>query len=471
MTCVDVQNLQIAAQKGPITSGDKKDPENVELTLPKTTKVVMIQEDRGEGRIKTKQTEKIAYIKFNKNKTTALQLIAALEKIAEGERQEVPEKLTPKEKAASKQAKKDKKKKKKEKKKEKKSKATSRSHSPKRKPAASEEEPKPSQFDAMMAGGTKESSSLEEEEESAGPEEYDIEEWVEGEEGMSVNDIETELQTGVVEFMKEGRIAPLGPVSNDRILDLVEAFNVWINTGDNMDPTTIDYLRKYQGRRNLQREVVEGYFAKQSRAFMPPPPSPRIEIGEFRDFLSLELNNFLEREHPHVSNAMVPRVYAALVEEFRAVLHRAMNARQAAFLRDHAYLMEDTLAARDIKPGKEAAPVISLVESEEEEEEEESGSDIIMPSGSAIKIQDIVEQLQFEVLPLYLVGYLTGPVSDEDKMDLYEKIKELYDNQTLAGVTPAYWDAIEYYKSQQPAGFGRNFLDDAWEQLWDARDE
>lgn len=387
--CVAMDRLAIGALKGEITSDDKTDPENMIVTLPLETRVIFIQEDRGEGRIKTKQAGGVAFIKFNRNKTSAMQLIAALKKIAVKEGQELPEEK----KKEKKKEKKDKKgkKDKKDKKHKKHKKHASRSKSPKRDelpptpaPApASATMPPETLYQSLMAASSEGSGSSDSEGgEASGA---DPEEWVDGEDGMSVNDLETGLSDAVDVFMKTHNLTNRTAVSPERLVALTTQFRSWIERDKNFDPMSKYYLDRYQGRRNLVRESVEGFFVT---------------------------------EEPKKGGSK------------------------------HS----------------EGGP--------SEGGSDESNSDLIhMSNGTRIKIRSIIDHIRFEVLPKYLIGMMNGGVTDEEKLVVYRKVRALYKAREIPWINAAYWAAIDSYEKQQEAGFGRDFLEEAWEELWEAEEE
>jgi hypothetical protein len=468
--CPAVGELQISGKKGPITSREQRSRDNQTIFMPKTTEVVFIQEDKGVGRIKTKYDEKgVAYIKFNQDKTSALQLIVALEKIAEEEGQLVPERLTSKQikmlKAARKEAKKAKKAAKKAKKAAKKAakSAESRSRSPKRKSSSSssssssaEEEAAPENpvykalFEASGGGSA---------EESAAEEEYDVEEWVNGEDGMSVNDIETELSTAVAVFMAEEGVSAAVVPSSDRLDSLEAAFRVRLSNSDEvLDPTTNDYLGRYEGKRNLVRDAIERFFSvteEDVSAAGPGPGETALELGELREFMNTQLESYLDRQRPRVSDHMTPVVYLALVQEYEDSLRMSMAGEQVALLKMHPALVEETLAAHGIGPSREVEPIaeIAMIDIPGEG---------LMPRSELITML-VEEWINPTLAWLYQIEAESEKewITAEKRERIRTRFLERFKKQKKMQIPERYWIAMVASGEELT-----NFFDDAWTQTW-----
>jgi hypothetical protein len=447
-SCADLKALQISAPKGPITAADKKDPENVVLVLPRKTKILLIQEDRGEGRIKTKQKpkEKIAYLKFNIHKTTATQLIDALKRIAEDERQDPDEEKSSK------------KKKKKKKKKEKKATtpSSSRSQSPKRKEEEKEfTGPPETLYQSLLDAGDQPAESQEEEEEEEAEASVDPEEIIlENLEEYPVSDVDATLDAYATFFMTANypSLTPKHKPSVHEIDRLTKAFAEAIVKDKDFNVHILSLMHNYRGKRDLQRDAIERFFTGATSS-----SSSQVGVDDLRDAISLELSRFLEINPGTVSNTMTPSDYEALVKDFREFLMVALDQKREDLLREHPSLVIDALESRDIFPMKAA---LMLSESEDEPEDEEAltlkyppDEYIRMPgSADAWELGDAKEFLQNWLDEFFLLA--DTEITDSEKQErLYEDFLRWLKSQTGYGKQRA--DELIWYDRDMSRGFLR----------------
>jgi hypothetical protein len=390
--CADLNQLKIEGKKGGITSGDRKDPKNPTFVFPVTTELIFIQEDGGRGGIKIKRDESgVTYMKFNQDVTTAKQLMATLKKLAEEEGLISPGHMSKKErKAAKKKAKK-----------EKKRSSSSRSQSPKRDESSSEEaEPEPvvppvqpdTLYQSLLTAGSnepEESGSGSGEEEGEGESEsIDPNETVfdDNREPYAVNDIVMELDEYTPRFMKRihPNILPTYKPSPKFVHMLTQELWTVIENDRHFEGHILGLLHNYKGTHNLLHDAIEAFFLPSEKS-LSSSSHGSLKISDLKDFLSLELNRFIEIDPRRGNKSMIPEEFIEYRNDFRTFLSGSMNPEQTKLLNAHPDLLDETLSAREVRPAKPNAPVVEIAKTDEEAEEEEEKEEAATPSPSPSK--------------------------------------------------------------------------------------
>jgi hypothetical protein len=169
-------------------------------------------------------------------------------------------------------------------------------------------------------------------------------------------------------------LTPKHKPSANELDKLTREFGEAIESDRKFDSHIRALMHNYKGKRDLRRDAIEGFFDphSSSHSVVVVP----LTLGDFRDFLSLELDRFLDERPGYLLDTADMMGWIKLRGAFRTFAMDHMNYQQESLFEFNRELLLETFEARVPRPeagipGTAESPVIVLSDSEEEEEEEE----------------------------------------------------------------------------------------------------